>query len=150
MTSLESFEEDFEKWCKCKLIKKCNDCDFKGNISQMDRITCSKKCGYIAFECDNCGSTNEKVLIENKLSSKQLKDHVKYTLNKTEISGWWIWICNKCKKENDEEEIIKNIDTLLNSNDDCTGPYSNDSVGNRIYPPIKENDFNYNLKRILN
>ena len=113
-----------DEWGTDKHIGKCNDCDFTGTISTLERITCSKLCGYATYECDDCGweEKNKKVIIENKLESIQLKEHIKYILYvngqngiKMPVSSTLIWICNQCQKNDDEEKLITNMKTLVNS-----------------------------------
>lgn len=146
---MDNVKEDYEKWGNCDLVAKCNNCDFVGNISQLDRITCSKKCGYFTYECDNCSGMNQKVLMKNKLYMAQFKDHVTYTIvdNQQHIL---IMLCNNCKGDNSDEIIVKNIDMLLNSNFTYTGEaYMYDCIGNQLMPNIKKNDFEYNFQKIL-
>ncbi len=143
-----------DEWGTDKHIGKCNDCDFTGTISTLERITCSKLCGYVTYECDDCGweEKNKKVIIENKLESIQLKEHIKYILyingpnGKKPVSSTLIWICDQCQKNDDEEKLITNMETLVNSS--CGGIYF-DRIGHQVHPPLEENDLEYLLKKIF-
>ncbi len=132
---------DYNDWSSDTLVQKCNDCDFTGTISTLDRITCSKFCGYSAYECDDCGfnKADKKVIIENKLESIQLKDHIKYVVYRSFNKLLLIWICNKCKKDNDVEKIIKNKDNYLQYIDEQTNCISFESkTGRQMWPPIEK------------
>lgn len=139
----------YNKWASNELEQKCNDCDFKGYISDLDRITCSKYCGYAAYECDNCGFSNRNTIIDNKLDRIQLTNHIKYCLYDTNqcIS---IWICNECKKDDDEKKIIEQINNLFNSNFNTNCSIYYDMIGNQIQPQLKENDSEYLIKKMFN
>jgi hypothetical protein len=153
MLNMNSIEKDFEKWCNCELVSKCHNCDVRGNISQLDRFVCSKICGFITYECDDCESKQEKqVLIEKKLFKIQFNEFTKYKFQKNETETMYIYICNSCQKSDDDGKIIKNIDLLLNSNNDgCKrGPFTYDCIGNQLTPTIIENDLEYNIKTIFN
>ncbi len=145
-------KKDYDKWCSCEIEKQCDGCDFKGDISQIDKINCSKLCGYTSFECDDCGSNNtiNKTNINNQIIRIDFTSHTKYLLLLNPQEEWSIWICNNCKKNDDEKKIIENIDTLLGAHRN-RGEYavSYDIIGNQIYPQLKENDFQSILKKIF-
>ena len=148
-------KKDYDKWFSCEIEKQCNGCDFKGDISQIDKINCSKRCGYTSFECDDCGSNNtlnktNKTNINNQIIRIDFTSYTKYLLLLNPQEEWSIWICNNCKKNDDEKKIIENIDTLLGAHKN-RGEYavSYDIIGNQIYPQLKENDFQSILKKIF-
>jgi hypothetical protein len=147
-----------DEWGTDKHIGKCNDCDFTGTISTLERITCSKLCGYATYECDDCGweEKNKKVIIENKLESIQLNEHIKYILYvngkngiKMPVSSTLIWICDQCQKNDDEEKLITNMETLVNSSCGGRGNIYFDRIGHQVHPPLEENDLEYLFKKIF-
>jgi hypothetical protein len=157
MNNTNNTENDdcYDEWGTDNHVEKCNDCDFTGTISTLDRITCSKFCGYSTYECDDCGwkEKNKNIIIENKLESIHLKEHIKYILymnGQNGIEETIIWICNHCQKNDDEEKLITNMETLVNSN--CGGRGNScylDRTGSQVHPPLKEDDLEYILKKIF-
>lgn len=137
---------EYIKWSS--FVKNCNKCNKKGDISEIDRITCDKACGFINYEYDDCSFNFNNVLIKNTLFKISFNDYDKYILKKNNNEYYFIWICKFCKKDIYEKNIMKNISILLNSNENY-GTTTYDIFGVQISPEIKENDFIYNLKKIL-